>query len=400
MMESRRRLGVLHVVDSLGRGGAERIVVDLVNCSNPDTVRPVVLTTRSPGVLADELTAGVPLVALRRSRRWDARGFVALRAAMSASGVDVVHAHGRHSMRAVAAVRLLSPSSAVHIFHDHSSSRQQLPWSTVGAVRLAIDGYVSPDESQRDWFVERWPASDFEAIVAPNGVDVARFEGISGLERATAEGPGSRLVGVVVANLREPKNHQLLLRALGASTVRDQIQLRLIGDSFGDRYEQECHEIVGGWGLEGSVTFLGARHDVPSLLAQADFGLLVSDAETGPVAVAEYLAAGLPVISTDVGGVVAGLPKELRRFVVPPGQTERVTRALEEVVHMATRDRQKLGAMGAAYARDNLTIEQGRDQIEDLYCRLVARSPVERLVRRWQRSLPPRSHSGSSSHGG
>jgi glycosyltransferase involved in cell wall biosynthesis len=81
----------------------------------------------------------------------------------------------------------------------------------------------------------------------------------------------------------------------------------------------------------GRIQFLGSRSDVPTLLSAADITVLTSDWEGLPIAILESLAAGRPVVATDVGGVGELLRGGGGRLV-PPGQPRKAASAIEQLL--------------------------------------------------------------------
>ena len=107
---------------------------------------------------------------------------------------------------------------------------------------------------------------------------------------------------VCLANLRVPKNHHNLLEAF--TRIRQQYpdwKLILIGKDYEDVYSKALHTYIAEHDLESSVVFTGEIPSVATYLASAKIGVLASDVEGLPMALLEYGAAKLAVISTDVG---------------------------------------------------------------------------------------------------
>lgn len=109
----------------------------------------------------------------------------------------------------------------------------------------------------------------------------------------------SDFIFIHIARLNPIKNQDLLLRAF--STIKKKnVKLWLIGD--GNMIES-LKSLAKKLNIEEEVTFMGNRGDVANLLSMANVFVLSSDSEACPMTVLEALASGLPVISTDVGGV-------------------------------------------------------------------------------------------------
>jgi glycosyltransferase involved in cell wall biosynthesis len=94
------------------------------------------------------------------------------------------------------------------------------------------------------------------------------------------------------------------------------------------------------------VTFLGARSDVPALLAAADALVLSSANEGMPNALMEAFAAGTPAVATDVGGVREIMVNGESGFVVPPGDAEALAAAMGRLMELPPSTLRELGASG------------------------------------------------------
>jgi glycosyltransferase involved in cell wall biosynthesis len=125
---------------------------------------------------------------------------------------------------------------------------------------------------------------------------------------------GEMVIGNV-ANIKRIKNHILLLKGFHRVVqAYPDVKLLLIGDVFkGDeQVANELQDYVRENRLQENVVFLGYRADIPELLSIMDVFCLTSHKEGLPISVMEAMAAGLPVVGTDVEGI---------RDVIIPGQS-------------------------------------------------------------------------------
>lgn len=181
----------------------------------------------------------------------------------------------------------------------------------------------------------------------------------------------------MTANLRPEKGHLELFEALaqlarwGIDTHAD-----LIGALSDSDHEISCRRKITALGLDDRVTLLGPRSHVGILLATYDLGVLSSHTESGPIALIEYLASGLPFVVTDVGEIPASLPDELRPWVVPPGDPVALAGKLREALELTEAERARVGTAGRAHAEAHLSIDRTIDGIEAVY-RLVSRDGGE-----------------------
>jgi glycosyltransferase involved in cell wall biosynthesis len=150
---------------------------------------------------------------------------------------------------------------------------------------------------------------------------------------------------VCVARFARQKNHALLVKAFAQGPAsRPNARLILVGDGV---LRGELETQVTSLGLAGRVRFLGLRSDIPELLGASDVFVLSSDFEGNPLSVLEAMAAGLPIVSTAVGGVPSLLENGTSGLLVQHGDAAGLSSAMESLLA----DRKLRQAMGAAAAR-------------------------------------------------
>jgi glycosyltransferase involved in cell wall biosynthesis len=158
-------------------------------------------------------------------------------------------------------------------------------------------------------------------------------------------------VVVCVARFDPDKRHDVLLRALAATRDRGHaFRCDLVGEGPSLVASRElCTEL----GLEGQVRFLGAidRDDVLERLSDADVFALVSMYEGMPGSILEAMAAGLPVVGTDVNGIRELVADGVTGRLVAAGDVEQTAVALAELLADAAL-RAQMGRAGRACAAE------------------------------------------------
>jgi glycosyltransferase involved in cell wall biosynthesis len=122
---------------------------------------------------------------------------------------------------------------------------------------------------------------------------------------------------------------------------------------------------------EHSFLFLGARADVPEILACCDIAVLPSMAEGLSNALLEYMAAGLPVVATRVGGNVEVVTDNETGLLVPPEDDKALASAILRLLRDPGLAR-RLGESGKDQVRENFSYEQLIRQVDQLYGKLLA----------------------------
>jgi glycosyltransferase involved in cell wall biosynthesis len=128
----------------------------------------------------------------------------------------------------------------------------------------------------------------------------------------------------------------------------------------------EAEQLAGHLQLADAVRFLGHREDVAGLLAGASCALLASDYEGCPLAVVEAMAAGVPVVATDAGGVAELVEHERTGLITPAGDVEALAAALASVL-IGVETARAMGAAGREVALARLSLERMVERTVGLY---------------------------------
>jgi len=355
---------VFQVIDTLRIGGAERLAVDVSNALTVLGWEVHLIGTRELGPLEDEVSARVHVLCLHRTSRWDPAGLRDLRRLIVRHRPHILHAHGWSSMQFAAAGLLGLRDPPALVFHDHRGAgfTEISAWDRIAAW-LSISAHVVVDPVLLESHL-RTRRRSFKGVVT-NGSPMHRSRCKLSYELLTPP----RIA--VVANLRPEKGHLFLLEALSRLAADGlPLEVDLIGATPDVAYERAVRAQIASLGLDASVRVVGPRRDVCALLADYDIGVLSSLYESGPIALIEYLAAGLPFVATDVGEVPASLPPSLRRWVVAPGDVPALAARLQEVLALSTEGRAATAAEGVAFAREHLSIERTVGEIETVYDRV------------------------------
>jgi glycosyltransferase involved in cell wall biosynthesis len=118
------------------------------------------------------------------------------------------------------------------------------------------------------------------------------------------------------------------------------------------------------------VTFLGVRNDLPDLLSAADSILMPSLNEGFPRTAIEAMAAGKPIIATNVGGTPEAIIDGETGILVPSKDIESMTSALVNMVDNPEYQVQ-LGTAGRKRAVQNYSVENYVSRLDDLYRQLL-----------------------------
>ncbi len=244
---------------------------------------------------------------------------------------DLVLSYNWGSMDVVGARRLFASGCPPLIHHEDGFNLDEavkLNWKRSAFRRLmlpAAKALVVPSQRLERIAIESWKRA---AVRIPNGINVAAYavpplqNAIPGLTRSD----GDIVIGTL-AGLRAVKNIPRLVRAFATLPVH--AKLVIIGEGpERERIAAEAERL----GVANRVLmpgFLPAPHRYIGLF---DIFALSSDSEQCPISLVEAMAAGLPIVSTDVGDVREMVAEPARAFVVPVGDEAALSQRFADLV--------------------------------------------------------------------
>jgi glycosyltransferase involved in cell wall biosynthesis len=129
-------------------------------------------------------------------------------------------------------------------------------------------------------------------------------------------------------------------------------------------------ELAASLGLAERVHFLGNRRDVPDLLGAMDIFVLPSHSEGVSLAVLEAMAAGLPVIVSEVGGLPEIVRHEENGLLIPPKDPEALAKSLAQLLDSPDLAK-RLGAKAREHIQEKYSLEQMSRAVNEAYDELV-----------------------------
>lgn len=220
-----------------------------------------------------------------------------------------------------------------------------------------------------------------------NGLDLNRLKVADEFRREDARAlfglPDNRRFITIVANLHNPvKAHPMFLRA--AALVRRAVPDAAFVIAGEGGLEPMLRELAAELGIAGDVFFIGRCDRVAELLFASDIGVLSSRAEGFANAVLEYMAAGLPVVATDVGGLSEAVAEGETGFLVPSGDHAMMADRIIDLLNDKERA-QAMAGRGKAIAEQRFASEHHLRNTLELYDELLApKAAASSITHEWQ----------------
>lgn len=380
-------LSVLYLIENCGHGGAEVQIAMQASRLAALGHRPLVAAPGS-GWLFDEVSrAGVPFISLSRykSKASPLTWVREIGAIISAHQVQIVQAYllQMNVCGAIAARRKGIPAVASVRGRAYDFDRRWRLWAYRLLARSGVT-FTTPSEDLRAALIRaaRLPSDCVLAI--HNGVDVASLA--RGFERSDdADLPAGYRIGYV-GRLDRRKGLEQLLEAM--VIIADHIpgaRLIIIGDG---PLRPELEAQRRALGISDRVAFLGHRADATALLPRLDAFVQPSLSEGLSNSLLEAMAAGLPIVATDIGANSEVVSHGRSALLVPPGRPEALAEAVVEL-HRCPGLSADLARGARERVRARFDLRRSAERYLELYCALLAGEPLPRLDRPARHAAPP-----------
>jgi glycosyltransferase involved in cell wall biosynthesis len=376
-----KQCNVLVLIDHFAMGGAEMLLSQFAAAAPLAGIRLSVacLTERDGNPAAAPLReAGIAPQSLNMIGRPGLRTLAAVRRHIAAVNPDIVHTHlessdwiGGLTARSLG-VPMVCSVHTVEWGHDIETYCKRL------LVRGCAARVIAVSDSARRVYARRGWGSDDQLVTIHNGVDVTPAPGAGREVRREFGWTEDHLVVGMVSALRPEKAHDLALGAI--SLLRSAFPaLRLLIVGRGDAGDDIARMAAA---LGGTVVMAGARSDVMRCFDAFDVCLHPSRAEAFPTTLIEAMAASVPVLATDVGGIPE-IVSDRQTGVLVPAQpsAEVLAGGLADLLGDPSR-RRAFGSAGRKKYELEFTARPWVQSTRALYDEVIAEGRVGASVRR------------------
>lgn len=370
---------VFFLLDSFMIGGTETQAVELGRRLDPARYQVTMGCLRKEGPLLRRLEA-TPLrvvhfdVGAGIDSLSGVRGVLKLALFLRKERFEVMHAHDLWSnlvgMAAATLARLpVAITSQRDLSHDawYGTYRRRFLRFVQGRSSMVLTNA----KAIRDGLIAQDHLPEKKVCVIYNGVDLEGFRlAVPDRDSLLPQSAGKKLA-VLVGNMNsDVKGHSVLITAATEIVkLHPEAQFILVGDGP-KRTDFEAQAEAAG--LKPHFLFLGRRTDVPRILACCDIAVLPSLAEGLPNAVLEYLAAGLPVVASALGGNLEVIQDGVTGLLVPPRDPQTLAKALIRLLSDEPLAAQ-LARSGREHVANNFSFEQLVKEIDKLYTQLLTK---------------------------
>lgn len=363
---------LLHTESSTGWGGQENRILRETLGLREKGVRVIIVCQPGSQLEQKAKEHGIDVRTHEINSSLDISAIAFIRRLIKKESVDIVNTHsGKDSWVSSIAARLLWKRPAI-IRTRHLA----LPVKNRITYSLLPDKIVTVSEYVRQYLIREKGINQEKIVAIPTGVDVKQESRESGVESRniysireelciTKETP---LIGTV-AILRKKKGHHILIEAAGI-IIKDipDIVFIFIGDG---PQRKNLLRLINEYGLNNHIRLLGLRNDVNALLREMDVFVLPSFEEALGTSALEAMAAAIPVVATDIGGIPEAVIDGVTGILVSPGDADALADAITKLIQNKSMAR-KMGEQGRQRVEEHFSVEKMVEGMYDLYISLLS----------------------------
>src|SRR5262245_19457441 len=374
----KKKIKIMHVIDSLGIGGAERVVINVVNGLDPDGFEQIVCCISNKGRSAQLLGEHARCIDMGKGPRADHLMPWKLARLIREEKPHIIHTQSWAGVDGVIAHLIARGARAVHSEHGRS-----LPYVDGEPVKRRlvrrcayhlVDLVFTISEEMRQYLCRETGFPYERMHVIPNGVDIAKIDSADerGLREELGLASDDCVIGTV-ARFDPVKDLASLIRAFAQLCAHHngrRLKLLLVGDGS---ERPALEKLASEMGIRDRLILTGFTDDIPRLLGIMDIFAVSSVSEGLPIAVLEAMCARLPVVATKVGAVPELVTGGLSGLLVEPRAPQAMAEKLAILVNDPELSR-RFGASARQKVERNYSLNLMLRRYEEMYLWLTTNS--------------------------
>lgn len=329
---------LLFVIPSLGCGGAEKILIQLLAALNKDSYETELIVFQQRVLGCASFQVSLPVTDLKKKGAYDTLKLILkLTRAIKEKQPDLIISFITYANYLTLIAKIISGTTTPIVVAEHGVV-SKIGTGLSGTIKKLIVRTVYPwatrviavSDGSRKELIQKFKLSEDKITVIPNGVDIKH---INRLAQETVSHPwfNERIpIFITIGRLSKVKNHKLLICAFSLLAQKGDYRLAIIGE--GDQ-ESNLQELAKFLRVESKVAFLGYQPNPYSYLKKASVFVLSSSWESFSLVIVEAMCLRVPVISTDCPfGPREIIDNKINGILVKPHNAQSLAKAMYDLV--------------------------------------------------------------------
>lgn len=351
---------IAHFIDSDDPGGAETLVIEICKNLNSHGFQPEVYHFGNTWLQKQCNQYKIPSVIIPGYKLYKSYKTIPFFTILflrfiKSRNIELLHSHLFDSITGACFAAFLSKTPHIGTLHDiYTIEEKRQKILLIQLASILNTRLVTVSESMKECFLSlgRFRHRAFQVIF--NGVNLKEYN------RPINEGLRLKLkldlnsfVFICVGRLVDIKGHDTLIDAFSRLTSEYSLKLLIVGDGPKRNYFEN---VIEQNKLKDNIKLLGHREDIPDLLKLSDCFVLSSHSEGLSCSILEAMAAGLPIIATDVGGNYELVKNGVTGYLIPPNRPLAFSERMQSMVENVGK-RKEFGYMSLKLASEKFSLE-------------------------------------------
>lgn len=361
-------------------GGSENLIYSLARNLDRKKFNPEIAWFYGEKIYDQFKKLEIPLYHIPKLKRFDILTMKKLGDILKKDDIDIVNAH--HFMPMFYAFYGSKIKHGVKlVYTEHSKweiEQVSFKWKIIGYYLMKkLDAVVGVSKLVTDSLQNKFKITPAKIHTIKNGIEIDKFTKNKNkfLKDKLNIADDTTVIGII-ANFRKIKNHIFLLKAFNELLQKDnKVKLLLIGKGFKndpENTEGEIRKFIYEKKIDKKVLLLGHRSDIPALLSIIDIFCLTSKKEGLPLSILEAMAAGIPIVGTDVEGIRDVICNGENGFLVKLDDVS----GLKDILYVLINNKSlidKLGRNSKNIAKEFYSLDYCIRGYEDLFISLMSK---------------------------
>jgi glycosyltransferase involved in cell wall biosynthesis len=290
-------------------GGAEKVIFETISALDREKYSPSIAWFKDHDLVDDFSKITTSMHFIPKIKRFDIKTITQLARVIKLTNANIVNAH--HFMPLFYSYFGYLISKKVKLIYTEHSAWEVTTGSNIwDLIKKYIlknsDAIIGVSDEISTKLINKYQLNANKVYTITNGVNINNYTNTKQYN-IDVDFPPNAIKIVMVANFRKNKNHVFMIKAFSELYHKNNnVHLIFIGQGFiGDpeNSENEIHKALNEFNISRNVSILGYRPNVNELISMMDIACLCSDKEGLPMSLIEAMAAGLPIVGTNVEGI-------------------------------------------------------------------------------------------------
>ncbi len=313
---------VLHVINSLAAGGAEKLVSELSSAQAEQCEVGLFTFFSDNDIFQDKLSSKVFFKPCYGGRYFSIKKIRIL--ASLIKKYDIIHAHLFPALYVVAFLSFFYPKKTYILTEHNTVNRRRKLWLFLPEklVYSRFSKIICISEGVKE-ALRKWMGKTADTYIIKNFVNLKAIKNAKKADSKELQVSGKRLL-VMVGSFSAQKDQATLIEAL--SVLDHKYSLLLIGDG---QERKRLEQLVKNRNVQDRVHFLGIRKNVVPFLKMCDYGILSSHWEGFGIVALEYMASGIVALGSNVDGLNEVI--KVKKNLFNPGDYKSLASRIETI---------------------------------------------------------------------